>query len=262
MTLVLPNWVFTIVIFAAILVVTWLCAKLASYAVGRLMRESSPQVTAGAQRLVAVVVWLVGIVFAVQELGVSADVLLVVLALLGVAAIVGLRQELENLGARYFSDVYGPFKTGDSIQVGEYVGKIIEINAMSLVLLSDDDRLVSIPNSTLMREAVINLSPQAWKKLTVPVTIPSSVDLAAFESELLKSISKLRSHLDKRFPPVFTTKSRTPQATELILTVMIRRPEERDSILAEVNKRVQAIERVRAGAAPSPPTPVSAPQAR
>jgi small conductance mechanosensitive channel len=258
----IPDWVLMIVYFAAIIVITWLVARLASYAVGRLMRESSPQVTNGARSLVAVVVWLVGIVFAVQEIGVSPDVLLVILGLLGVAAIIGLRQELENLGARYFSDVYGSFKTGDSIQVGEHTGKVIEINPMSLVLLSDDDRLVSIPNSVLMREAIVNLSPQAWKKLTVPVTIPSSVDLAAFESELLKSINKLRSHLDKRFPPVFTTKSRTAQSTDLVLTVMIRRPEERDSILAEVNKRVQAIERVRAGAASSPPTSVSAPQAR
>ena len=105
--------------------------------------------------------------------------------LFGIAAILALRQPLENLGAKYFSDVYSPFRVGDSIAVGAFSGKVIEINAMSTVLLAEDDRLVAIPNSTLMREVVVNASPQAWKKLTVPISVPASADLARVENEIL-----------------------------------------------------------------------------
>jgi hypothetical protein len=75
----------------------------------------------------------------------------------------------------------------------------------------------------------------------IPITIGSDIDLAEFESDVLKSVSKLKLHLDKRFPPVLTTKTRSPQSTELTLTVMLRRPEQRDAIVAEVNNRVTEI---------------------
>jgi hypothetical protein len=98
----------------------------------------------------------------------------------------------------------------------------------------------------MIRDVVVNTSPQAWKEVTIPVSISGSVDLPTFESDLLKTLSKLRSRLDARFPPVLTTKARTPQSTDLVLTLMIRRPEDRDAITVEVNKRLtEVLDRVR-----------------
>jgi small conductance mechanosensitive channel len=242
----LPDWTLPYVFGAVTIGLTWLVAWIAGFVIGGLMSQSAPQVAAGARRLGAIVVWLVGIVIAVQEVGVSVEILLVVVGLFGVAAIVALRSPLENFGAKYFSDVYSPFKLGDSIQVGSHSGKVIEINAMTTVLLSQDDQLVVLPNSLLMKEALVNSSPQAWKELTIPISLPGNVDIAPLESEILKSLAKLRLRLDKRFPPVLATKARTPQSTDLVLTVMIRRPEERDALLIEVNKRVHdAMQRIR-----------------
>ncbi|MCI4369645.1 MAG: hypothetical protein L3K09_08820, partial [Thermoplasmata archaeon] len=80
-----------------------------------------------------------------------------------------------------------------------------------------------------------------------PITLNANIDLPAFEGDLLRSLSKLRLRLDQRFPPVLTTKSRSAQSTDLLLTLMLRRPEERDAITAEVNKRVvEVLERARA----------------
>jgi small conductance mechanosensitive channel len=242
----LPDWTTPYLYAAVTIALTWLVAWIAGFVIGRLMQQSAPQVATGARRLGAVVVWLVGILIAVQEVGVSVEILLVVVGLFGVAAIIALRTPLENFGAKYFSDVYSPFKVGDSIQVGAFSGKVIEINAMTTVLLSEDDRLVALPNSLLLKEALVNASPQAWKELTIPISLPGNVDIAPLESEILKSLAKLRLRLDKRFPPVLATKARTPQSTDLVLTIMIRRPEERDSILTEVNKRVHdAMQRTR-----------------
>jgi small conductance mechanosensitive channel len=235
----LPSWTTTYVLAAIILGLTWLVAWVARLALAGVMRESAPQVAAGARRLATVVVWLVGVLLAAQEIGVTVLILLVIVALFGAAAIIALRIPLENYGAKYFSDVYSPFKVGDSIQVGPHAGKVIEINAMTTVLLSPDDRLLAVPNSLILRETLVNTSPSAWKELTIPISLPGNVDIAPLESGLLKSLAKLRLRLDRRFPPVLATKSRTPQSTELVLTVMIRRPEEREALLLEVNRRVQ-----------------------
>jgi small conductance mechanosensitive channel len=231
---------------AVIILVTVLLAWLVSVLTGRLMRRSTPQVTSAARSLGVVLVAVIGATFALQALGVSPDILLLVIALLGATALIALREPLNNYGAKYFSDVYTPFKVGDTIRVQGYSGKVIEINAMTTVLLSDDEQLVSVPNVSMIRDVVVNTSPQAWKEVTIPVSLSANIDLPTFESDLLKTLSKLRMRLDPRFPPIVATKARTAQSTDLTLTIWLRRPEDRDVITLEANKRIaEVLERLR-----------------
>jgi small conductance mechanosensitive channel len=235
------GWVVPYVPVVVIVALTVLVAWLASLVVGRLFRQSTPQMAGAARRLIAVVVGLIGGTLALQALGVNPDIVLLVIALLGATILLALREPLGNYGAKYFSDIYTPFKVGDTIQVQGFSGKVIEINAMTTVLLSDNFQLVSVPNAAMIRDVVVNTSPQAWKEVTIPVTIGANIDLPAFESDVLKTLSKLRTRLDPRFPPVLTTKARSAQSTDLVLTLMIRRPEDRDAIMAEVNKRLTEV---------------------
>jgi len=240
------GWFAPFVSLVVIVVLTAIVAWVASLVAGRLMRQSTPQMAGAARRLAAGLVVLIGGTLALQAVGVDPTVILLVIGLLGVTVIVALREPLSNYGAKYFSDIYTPFKVGDTILVQGVAGKVIEINAMTTVLLSDNDQLISVPNVAMVRDVVINTSPQAWKELTIPVSIGSTVDLPTFESELLKSLSKLRTRLDPRFPPVLTTKARTPQSTDLVLTLMLRRPEDRDSLTVEANKRLaELLDRMR-----------------
>jgi small conductance mechanosensitive channel len=238
---VLRPYLVVAIPLAITLGLTAVVAVLVNGLIGRLMTLSTPQATGGARRLGAIIVWLVGGTLSAQELGLSADVLLLVIALFGAAALIALREPLGNYGAKYFTDLYSPFKVGDVIQVQGFSGQVIEINAMTTVLLTDQEQLVSIPNSLVIREVVVNRSPLAWKEVTTPISLGSNVDLPAFEAELRKSLGKLKSRLDPRFAPLLTTKSQTPQSTELVLTLMLRRPEERDAVTTEANRRVSEV---------------------
>lgn len=236
--LTLPAYLLPFALAALVLGVTALLALLASLLTGRLLRRSNPQVALGARRFAAVLVWIAGGIAAAEEVGVSPVVALVFVALFGIAAILGLRPVLENFSARFFADVYCPFKVGDTIRVGVETGRVIEINAMATILLREDETVVSLPNALFMREVMTNLSPQAGKELTIPLSVPSTVDLAAFDSDLRKSLAKLRLRLDRRFPPVLATRSHGPQSTDLTLTVTLQRPEERDALLADIHGRI------------------------
>jgi small conductance mechanosensitive channel len=242
----IPSLLWPYLLAALTILITWLVAMLVSSVIGRLMRPSPPQVSTTARRLGIVITWVLGVTFAIQDLGISPDVLLLFIALVGGAALVALREPLGNWGAKYFTDIYTAFKVGDTIRVAGVAGKVIEINAMTTVLLADNNELISVPNSTLIREIVVNTSPQAWKEVNVPITVGANVDLPAFESDLLTSLQKLRLRLDPRFPPVLATKSRSTQSTDLTVTLMLRRPEEREALTAEVNKRVvEVLQRTR-----------------
>ncbi len=225
---------------AIIIVATWIMARFLIIIIRRLMGQSTQMLGAQIQRLVWLIVWLVGIILAIEEVGVNPTILLLIVGLLGVAVIVAIRGPLENFGARYFTFGYVPFKVGDNITVQGHSGKVIEINSISTILLSHD-HVVSIPNSTLMKETVVNTTHQAWKAVSVPIVVNSEIDVPAFESEVLKSMNKLRYHFDDRFPPILSLVSRNRQSTELVLNLMIRNPEKRDAIINEVNKRIEEI---------------------
>ena len=227
--------------FAVIMIVTWIVAYFAGIIVDRLMRSSMPLIARQARRFARVLIWFVGILIAVEQTGIKLDLLLLIVGLFGAALILSLRVPLENLSAKYFSDLYVPFKLGDSVSVRGFSGKIIEINPMTTVLFSDSEQLVSIPNSTFLKEAVVNMTPKAWKEIIIPISLEGKLDVAEFESLVLKSCNKLRLRLDERFPPILTIKSRSPQSTELQLTLMVRELGDKDSIIAEVNQRIVSI---------------------
>lgn len=247
MALALPSLapyfavLYSLLLFGIIIIATYIVAKISGIIISRLMRQSYPLLAAQARRVGWVVIWLIGIILAIEQLGINSTVLLLVVAIAGVGTVVAIRVPLENIGAKYFQDVYIPFKIGDSISVQGHFGRVVEVNSVSTILLTDDDQLISIPNSVFVKEIVVNSTPQAWKEVTIPIAIGSGVDLAEFESSIMKSLGKMKLHLDKRFPPVVTTKTRGPQNTELILTVMIQRPEERDTVVTEINRRISEI---------------------
>ncbi len=223
-----------------ILIATWIVARFISVIIRRLMGRSTQMLGAQIQRLVWVLVWLIGLILAIEELGVNPAILLLMVGLLGVAVIVAIRGPLENFGARYFTFGYIPFKVGDSITVLGHSGKVIEINSISTIILADD-HIVSVPNSAFMKETVVNTTHQAWKAISVPIVVNNEIDIPALEGEILRSMNKLRSNFDDRFPPILTLVSRDKQSTRFVLNLMIRNPERRDAIINEVNNRIDDV---------------------
>ena len=226
---------------AIILIATWIVARLAMVMLRRITGQSTKILDAQIQRIVWLLVWLVGLILAIEQLGINSDVLLLIVGLFGIAAIVAMKDALENIGARYFIQGYIPFKIGDSITIRNHSGKVIEANSMGIILLTNNYHIISVPNSAFVKETVENTTNQAWKNVKISVVVKNNVDLPSFENNVLKSLSKLRQHFDDRFPPIFTVASRNRQSTELAINIMIRRPEEREAIISEVNKRIEAI---------------------
>jgi small conductance mechanosensitive channel len=230
-----------LIYFVATLVATWIVATLLGALLGRVMRTSNPLVATQAKRFSYAFVWFAGILLAVEQLGLRIDLLVVIVALLGGALILANKDTLQNAAAKYFSDVYVPFKVGDSIAVQGHAGTVIEVNPMTTVLLTPDDKLVAVPNSIFMRDVMVNATPQAWKEVVIPIAVSGDVDLAEFERAIYKSCSRIRLHLDERFPPVLSVKSRGPQSSELLLTLMIKAPEKKDAVVLEMNTKIAEI---------------------
>jgi len=235
------DFLYPVISFLVIILATWIIAHFLSTLLGKLLRRVAPLVAVHTRRLAWIFIWSLGVLFALEQLGLRIDVLLLLIGLFVGALLIASKEVLQNLASKYFSDVYIPFKVGDFIKVRGYSGKVIEINPMSTILLTDSEELVSVPNSLFIREIVVNITPRAWKELIVPILISGEIDLAEFESEVLKGCNKIKHHLDERFPPILTVKNREQKSTELTLTLMIKEPGIKDAIIAEINSKIAEI---------------------
>lgn len=236
------EYLYQIAVFCAILIITGISSKVISIIIKGWFRSWTPVVRAHVQRLISVSVWVVGVMLAVQQIGLSIDFLLLLIGLFGFGVLLAIRGALENIGARYFHDVYVPFKVGEVIMVGGSSGKVIEINPITTILLTADEKLISVPNSLFLHEKVENLTPHVWREILVPMTISGNMDLPEFEDEILRTCNKMRVYLDERFPPVLTVKDRSEKSVDLVLTLMVKKTSKKNEIIREINQKINEME--------------------
>ena len=112
-------------------------------------------------KLLAIVVWIVSIFIIFAELGYDLSGLITGLGL-GTAIIsLAAQDTVKSLlsGVSILTDK--PFVIGDWISVGSYAGTVINISFRSTRIQCADNSIVTIPNSVITAEYVIN-----WSKLT------------------------------------------------------------------------------------------------
>ena len=120
--------VFRLAAVAAILLITYVVARLFTAILGRALKGVPLLIVDQAVKIVSVFVWVVGLLLAVNQLGLNLDVLLVLLAVAGIGLIVAARDVLNNVLSKVFIGTYIPVKAGDYISVDGFSGKVVEIN--------------------------------------------------------------------------------------------------------------------------------------
>jgi len=239
--MVLFDNVYVVLSTIIIIAVTYLGAKSVGYMIKSVTRFDVPIVTIHIARFASLLIWTLGVLLALETIGIRIDILLVMLGLGGLAAILSFKEVMQNFVAKYFSDIYLPFKIEDEITVLGHTGKVIGINPICTILLDKDEKIISIPNSTFIKEPVVNVTTAAWKEIIIPIMVPASIDFAEFEADVLKASNKLKMYWDENFPPRLNVKERHDNSMRVELTLMVDSPKKKETASAEMNKRIMEI---------------------
>ena len=231
-----------IIYVAVILALTYMATKIVTLFIRGIFRSGIPIIAIHVEKVVKVAIWVVGVLIAAQTVGVRIDIILLLFALGGFAAILAFRDVLHNMAARYFNELYVPFKLGDEITVLNYAGKVVGVNPTCTILLTKEGNIISIPNQIFMKEPIINSTQASWKEIIVPIVVPANIDLAKFEENVLKACNKLKMYWDENFPPLLTTKRRDEKELHLELRLMVNAPEKKEIAVSEINRRISEIQ--------------------
>jgi small conductance mechanosensitive channel len=124
------------------------------------------------------------IIAAIHQLGIQTASLIALLGAAGLAVGLALQGSLSNFAAGVLIVLFRPYKVGDWIEGGGVSGAVEEVQILTTVLKTGDNKRVIIPNSQIMGTTITNYSANETRRVDLVVGVSYSDDLDKVRKEL------------------------------------------------------------------------------
>jgi small-conductance mechanosensitive channel len=217
-------------------------------------------------------IWALALLLVLQEFGISVIPVVLAVGLIAVALALGVRNFLRDIISGFYIVWEDQYLVGDTIQVGETVGRVEHLTLRRTLLRDSRGALVTLSNGDI--RTVSNLS-RDWSQTFVDVAVSPQVPqeraiqaLDAAAAELRNDPSWSQALLDG--PRILGLQSYDQDVSTIRMQVRTA-PSRQDDVARELRRRiqlefqrqgialsnVQRIELVNAPGVPSPGAPVS-----
>ena len=145
------------------------------------------------QRAAKVGIWVLGIVFVVQNMGVDVGSLLAGLGIGGLAFALAAKDTVENLFGSLTIFTDRPFQIGDWVVIGgDIEGVVEEVGFRSTRIRTFHNSLVSVPNGKVAKSPIDNMGKRRYRrvKATIGLTYDTTPD------RLDAYVAGVRDHLE------------------------------------------------------------------
>ena len=197
----------SLLIALAILVASFVISRLArTFVADRLLGRTRMAVGSryAIGRVFGYVILALGVLVALQPLGVNATTLAVFGGAIGIGVGFGLQDVVKNFVAGLIILIERPIQVGDSIELGDVVGTITDIRARATSIRTNDDIYLIVPNSRFMTDIVVNRSfGRRQVRYRIPVGVAYGTDPKVVEQALLEAASRSENVLEDPLPQVW-----------------------------------------------------------
>ncbi len=163
-----------VLVAAACLVAMKLLLKVLDRALGR-SKLDAPLKTL-LRTLVKAGLWFVTVIIVMECLNIEATSLVAVLSVVGLAFSLALQSFLSNAAGGMQILASHPFSEGDFVEAGGCSGTVEEIGLFYTKLTTPDNKLVQMPNSSIITANITNFSQQPTRR--VELRVSASYDAA------------------------------------------------------------------------------------
>ena len=140
-------------------------------------REASSHLGRVLGRFLSVVVVGVGLVYALDVVGVRIGPLLGALGVGGIALAFAAQDILQNLIAGVVLQIRHPFRIGDQIASNDYEGHVDDINLRTVELTTYDGLTVYLPNAEVLKNPIVNYTRTPVSRTELIVGVAYDTDL-------------------------------------------------------------------------------------
>jgi len=183
-----PTVFFRLLIFGVILFVFHLLAKLTRQIVRKAVSTSKLNFSQLLQKMfvntAGNVVWIVGILVALSQLGFSLGPLLAGLGIMGFIVGFALQETLGNFAAGMMILIYRPYDVGDFIDAAGGFGEVSAMSMVSTTILTIDHQTLIVPNGKIWGDVIKNVTAQKVRRVDMVFGISYTDDIPKTEKVL------------------------------------------------------------------------------
>jgi small conductance mechanosensitive channel len=147
--------------------------------------------------LVRIVLLVFVIVAAISALGIQTTSFIAVLGAAGLAVGLALQGSLSNFASGVLIVLFRPYKVGDFVEAAGISGSVEEVQILTTVLKTGDNKRVIVPNSQIMDSIITNYSANDTRRVDMVIGVSYSDDLDKVRQTLKELVAAEDRILDE-----------------------------------------------------------------
>ncbi|MBQ3375371.1 MAG: mechanosensitive ion channel [Erysipelotrichaceae bacterium] len=155
---------------------------------------------------IKLLLYIVVVLSAANVIGIPLTSIITIFASAGVAISLGMQGALGNLVGGLTLMILKPIKIGEYVQIGQHSGMVKNVGAFYTEIVTRDNSLISLPNSSLTNTAIVNYSREGISRVEVFFTVRHEYDVDTVREVLLEMAKKGERVLEDPSPWVLVNK--------------------------------------------------------
>ncbi|MDJ0904495.1 MAG: mechanosensitive ion channel [Woeseiaceae bacterium] len=139
--------------------------------------------------LVSMILLVIVVIAAVGALGVQTTSFIAILGAAGLAVGLALQGSLSNFASGVLIIVFRPYKVGDFIEGAGISGGVVDVQILTTVLKTGDNKQIIVPNSQIMGGIITNYSANETRRVDMVVGVSYEDDLDKVRSTIEELIA-------------------------------------------------------------------------
>ncbi len=139
--------------------------------------------------LVSMALMVVVIIAAIGALGIQTTSFIAIFGAAGLAVGLALQGSLSNFAAGVLIVLFRPYKVGDYVEAAGIAGSVEEVQILTTVLKTPDNKKIIVPNSQIMGSIITNYSANDTRRVDLTIGVSYSDDLDKVHATLRELVN-------------------------------------------------------------------------
>ena len=157
---------------------------------GKFAQKNDKTVVTVLSHFLSAALYIVLAVIIIGILGIPTASVITVIASAGVAIGLALQGALSNIAGGIMILILRPFRVGDFVEVAGHSGSVTDIGIFYTVLTTGDNKVVTIPNGTVMGDNIVNYSVKDTRRVDFTFCVAYGTDVEKVKTLLLEEANK------------------------------------------------------------------------
>ncbi len=168
------KWIIACLVFLIGLVAAGVISRLTGDAIEKHSGEHAENI---GKKVVFWIIVVGGFLISLNLVGIHLTTLITAAGVFGIAIGFAAQTSFANIISGIFLLFEQPFKVGDAVKIGETMGVVLSVDLLSVKLRQFDNQFIRVPNETLLKNNIINLTKYQIRRFDIKVGIAYHEDV-------------------------------------------------------------------------------------